>query len=209
MATIQRLTDSCLLVTTDHDATLFDPGFHTYQSGEFDLDTLGDVTKVCITHVHGDHASPEFVSWLIDRKSDLVVHSNRDVLNTFAGKGIPVSTDVPDGFTFEDVAHEMVPNGGRPPNRAFTIEGLFTHPGDSRQPTSTAPVLALPIMAPWGSATGAVEFARRLNPAQVVPIHDFYLAEGGRSWIRNMVKGVLANDGIELVDIDWGGSFTV
>lgn len=209
MATIQRLTDSCLLITTDDHATLFDPGFHTYQSGEFDLDGLGDVTRVCITHAHGDHASPEFVSWLRDRRSDLVVYSNQDVLNTFAATGIEVSTDLPSDLVAEDVLHEMIPNGGQPPNRAFTIEGLFTHPGDSRQPTTTAPVLALPLLVPWDSATGAVQFARRLGPAQVVPIHDFYLTESGRSWIRNMVKGVLAPDGIEVVDVDWGASFTV
>lgn len=209
MATIQRLTDSCLLVTTDDDATLFDPGFHTYQSGEFDLLSLGDVTRVCITHAHGDHASPDFVRWLLDRKADLVVHSNDDVSSALARHDIEVSTAVPDGFSVEDVLHEMIPNGSTPPNRAFTIDGVFTHPGDSRQPSSTAPILALPLLVAWDSATGAVEFARRLAPAQVVPVHDFYLSEAGRAWSRDLVKGVLANDGIELVDIDWGDSFIV
>ena len=209
MTTIQRLTDSCLLITTDDDATLFDPGFHTYQSGEFDLSSLGDVTKVCITHAHGDHASPDFVRWLIDRKADVAVHSNDDVASTLAKHDIEVSTGVPVGFSVEDVLHEMIPNGDTPPNRAFTIDGVFTHPGDSRQPSSTAPVLALPLLVAWDSATGAVEFARRLGPAQVVAVHDFYLAESGRAWIRGMIKGVLANDGIEMVDIDWGDSFTI
>ncbi len=208
MATIQRLTDSCLLITTDDDATLFDPGFHTYQSGEFDLSSLGDVTKVCITHAHGDHASPDFVRWLIDRKADVAVHSNDDVASTLAKHDIEVSTGVPVGFSVEDVLHKMIPNGTTPPNRAFTIDGVFTHPGDSRQPSSTAPVLALPLLVAWDSATGAVEFARRLGPAQVVAVHDFYLSESGRAWIRGMIKGVLANDGIEMVDIDWGDSFT-
>ncbi len=209
MATIQRLTDSCVLVTDDHDATLFDPGFHTYQSGEFDLDSLGDVTKVCITHAHGDHASPEFVSWLRDRRHDIVVYANDDVVGAFADRGVDVSTEIPAGFSVEDVLHEKIPNGEQPPNRAYTIDGLFTHPGDSRQPTTSARVLALPLLVPWDSATGAVEFARRLGPAQVVPIHDFYLSENGRSWIRGMVKNVLAPAGIELVDVDWGASFTV
>ncbi|MDX1469567.1 MAG: MBL fold metallo-hydrolase [Acidimicrobiia bacterium] len=209
MAKIQRLTDSCLLITTDTEATLIDPGFHTWQSDDLDLDTLPDVTRVLITHVHGDHASPDFVSWLLHRRSDLTVFSNRDVADTLRARGIEVSTDVPDGVMVEDVLHAMVPNGSQPPNRAFTIEGILTHPGDSRDPTSTAPVLALPLLVPWDSATGAVEFARRLAPAQVVPIHDFYLSEMGRSWIRNMVKGVLAPDGIELVDLDWGEGFTV
>lgn len=209
MATIQRLTDSCLLVTTDSDATLFDPGFHPYQSGSFDLSTLGDVTRVLITHEHADHVDPDFVHWLIDRREDLQVYSNDAVEDLLREHDIAVHTDVPDDVTFEDVIHGRIPNGATPPNRAFTVEGLLTHPGDSREPTITAPVLALPLMTPWDSATGAVDFARRLQPERVVPIHDFYMSESGRGFIRGMVRNVLAEDGIELIDVDWGDSFTL
>jgi L-ascorbate metabolism protein UlaG (beta-lactamase superfamily) len=209
MAEIRRLTDSCLLLTTDADITLFDPGFHTYTSGEVGLDDLGDVTRVLVTHEHGDHVSPDFLRWLIDRRSDLTVYSNQAVADLLAPHDIKVVTDAPEDVTVEDVLHEMVPSGDTPPNRAFTIDGLITHPGDSFQPTRTAPVLALPLMAPWGSSTGAVEFARRLGPAQVIPVHDFYLSESGRTWIQGMIKGVLAPDGIELVDLGWGEGYTV
>lgn len=209
MATIQRLTDSCLLVTTDSEAILFDPGFHTYQSGEFDLDSLGDVSQVMITHQHGDHVNPEFVAWVVDRGSDVTVHANQTVVDILAESDIEASTGVPEGVSIEDVDHEVLPTGDAPPNRAFTLEGVFTHPGDSRQPSRSAPVLALPLMAPWGSATGAVEFARRIGPKQVVAIHDFYMSQDGRAWIRGLVKRVLAEDGIELVDLDWGDSYTV
>lgn len=209
MSTIRRLTDSCLLVTTDTDATLFDPGFHTFQSGEIDLGSIGDVTRVFITHEHGDHVNPEFVSWLIDRQSDLTIFSNDPVVDLLQQHEIEASATVPSDVSIEDVLHGRIPNGATPPNRSFTIDGVLTHPGDSREPTATAPVLALPLLVPWDSATGAVEFARRLGPRYVIPIHDFYLAKSGRSWISGMVGGVLASDGIELVDIDWGGSFTV
>lgn len=209
MATIQRLTDSCLLVTTDSEAVLFDPGFHTYQSDDFDLDSLGDVTRVMITHQHGDHVNPDFVAWVVDRGNDVTVHTNQTVVDILAKSDIEASTDLPDGVTVEDVDHEVLPTGASPPNRAFTMEGLLTHPGDSYQPTRSAPVLALPLMAPWGSATAAVEFARRLGPTQVVAIHDFYLSKDGRAWIRELVKNVLSGEGIELIDLDWGDSFTV
>lgn len=209
MATIQRLTDSCLLVTSENDAVLFDPGFHTYQSGEFDLDSLGEVSRVMITHQHGDHVNPDFVAWILDRGADVTVHSNQTVVDILAKSDIEASTALPAGVSVEDVDHEVLPTGDAPPNRAFTIESLFTHPGDSHQPTRSAPVLALPLMAPWGSATAAVEFARRLGPRQVVPIHDFYMSGDGRAWIRGIVKKVLADDGIELVDLDWGDSYTV
>ncbi len=209
MAEIRRLTDSCLLVTTDTEATLFDPGFHTFTSGEVGLDSVGDVTRVFVTHEHGDHVSPDFVRWLIDRRSDLVVYSNQAVADLLAPHNIEVVTEVPEGVSVEDVLHEMIPTGDTPPNRAFTIEGLLTHPGDSFQPTQSAPVLALPLMVPWGSSTAAVHFAQRLRPQQVIPVHDFYLSEFGRGWLRSFIKGVLASKGIELVDLDWGDSYTV
>ena len=208
MAKIERLTDSCLLVTTDEEATLFDPGFHTYQSGQIDLNEIGDVTRVFITHEHGDHVNPEFVRWVTDRGQDVTVYSNEAVRDLLAEHGIEVDTGTPSGAGVEDVLHGKLPTGATPPNRSFTIEGVLTHPGDSREPTKTAPVLALPLLVPWDSATGAVEFARRLQPRQVVPIHDFYMSEIGRGWIRNLIKGVLSDDDIELVDIDWGDSFS-
>ncbi len=209
MAKIQRLTDSCLLVTTDEHATLFDPGFHTYQSGVVDLNSIGDVTRVFISHEHGDHVNAEFVRWAIDRRSDVEVYANEAVRDLLAGHGIEVTTAAPSGTTVEDVVHAKIPSGETPPNRSFTIDGLLTHPGDSRDPTITAPILALPLLVPWDSATGAVEFARRLRPRHVVPIHDFYLSDMGRGWIRGMIKRVLANDDIDLVDLDWGDSFSV
>jgi len=207
MAKIRRLTDSCLHVTTDSHATLFDPGFHTFTRNEIDLESIGEVTRVFVSHEHGDHVSPEFLRWLIDRKADLVVYSNDAVGNLLMPHDIVVDTSVPDDVTVEDVLHGRVPSGAQPPNRAFTIDGILTHPGDSREPTSTAPVLALPLIVPWDSTTGAVEFARRVAPVQVVPIHDFYLSQIGRQWIRGMVKSVLSGDGIEVVELDWGDCF--
>jgi hypothetical protein len=208
MTEIRRLTDSCLLVTTDDQATLFDPGFHTFQEGEVDLESIGDVTRVLVTHEHGDHVNPDFVRWLIDRKRDLVVYSNQAVADLLGREHIEVSTDVPSGTEVEDVLHEQLPSGARPPNRSFTIEGVFTHPGDSREPTVSAPILALPLIAPWGSVTGAVEFARKVAPRQAIMIHDFYLSESGRARIRHMAGNALADDGIEMLDLDWGDSLS-
>jgi L-ascorbate metabolism protein UlaG (beta-lactamase superfamily) len=209
MAQIRRLTDSCLHRQTDEAATLFDPGFHSFVDGNFDLSSIGEVTRVLISHEHGDHVHPGFVRWLVDRGDDVRVYSNQAVADLLAKSDIDVSTDPPPGVSLEDVVHGKVPSGAQPPNRSFTVDGILTHPGDSREPTTTARVLALPLIVPWDSATGAVEFARRVGPAQVVPIHDFYLSESGRSWIRGMVRNVLAGDDIEVVDVDWGDSFTV
>lgn len=208
MATIRRLTDSCLLLTDDDGATLFDPGFHTFADAEI-RDSIGDVQRVMITHEHRDHVDPAFVRWLLDRGDDVTVHSNDAVVGLLGEEGIEASTALPDGVTAEDVVHEEIPTGDRPDNRAFTVTDVLTHPGDSYQPTSSAPVLALPLLTPWGSATASVGFARRLSPRQVVPIHDFYLSASGREWITGLARRVLAEDGIEVLPLDWGQSATI
>jgi L-ascorbate metabolism protein UlaG (beta-lactamase superfamily) len=209
MTTIQRLTDSCLTVTTDAGTTLLDPGFHTFDTGEFDLATLGEVQRILITHEHGDHVKPEFVSWLLDRGDDVSVYSNQAVADLLAPHDINVLTQEPSGVTTQDVVHGMTPMGTAPPNRAFTVEGVLTHPGDSFEPTTTGTVLALPLLIPWGSTTEAVEFARRLAPQQAIPIHDFALSALGRNWVNGMTKNVLAKSGIEFIPLGWGESFTI
>ena len=207
MATIRRLTDSCLLVTDDTGTTLFDPGFHTFDDVEV-RDSIGDVQRVLVTHEHRDHVSPEFVAWLVDRGEDVVVHANDAVVDLLAGHDIAATAQAPTGASVEDVMHEVLPTGAQPTNRAWTLKGLFTHPGDSYQPTTTAPIMALPLMTPWGSATAAMAFARRVRPAQVIPVHDFYLNGPGRDWIGGLAKGVLAEDDIEVVTLGWGEQMT-
>ena len=209
MTIIRRLADSCILVTTGAGTTLLDPGFLAYDPEVVDLGTVGDVQRVLITHEHGDHVHPEFVRWLVDRGDDVAVHANQAVADLLAPHGVEASIAVPEGTSAEDVLHEVVPTGAAPPNRSWTIDGVFTHPGDSYQPTSTAPVMALPLMVPWGSTTQSVDFARRLRPRQVVPVHDFYLNAEGRAGVAGLAKRVLEADGIEVVPLDWGDSYTV
>ena len=209
MSTIRRLTDSCLLVTTNDGTTLFDPGFHTFRNSVIDLDTIGDVQRILVTHEHGDHVNPDFVRWLLDRGTDVAVYGNEAVAALLEKSGITVDTGVPEGTSVEDVRHETTPSGGAPPNRAWTIAGTITHPGDSYAPTRSAPVLALGMLTPWGSTTRSMQFARDLRPRQVVPVHDFYLSDQGKQWIYTMAKNVLAESGIEVLTLDWGESATV
>jgi L-ascorbate metabolism protein UlaG (beta-lactamase superfamily) len=209
MTTIRRLTHSCVIVTDDDHSTLIDPDFFTFTSGAIDLSSIGDITRVLITHEHGDHVHPEFVAWLKDRRDDLVVFSNQAVHAMLSKSDIDVSTEVPEETSVQDVLHERIPNGATPPNRAWTVGNVFTHPGDSYGLKACAPVLSLPLIAPWGSTTASVDFAKRLSPRQVIPAHDFYLSEQGRSFIPNLVAGPLREAGIELVPLGWGDSYTV
>ncbi len=209
MAVVRRLTDSCLTIASDNGTTLTDPGFFSFDSGEIDLSAIGEVHRVLISHEHSDHVKPEFVRWLIDRGTDVTVHSNQAVADLLARHDIAVETADPPGVTSEDVAHGVIPSGDSPPNRSYTVDGILTHPGDSQELTATAPVLALPLISPWTSTTDAVAFARRLGPAQVIPIHDFYLSAAGREFVVGVASRVLGPSGIEVIPLDWGESATI
>jgi len=189
--------------------TLFDPGFWTFESGEVDLETIGEVNRILITHEHADHLKPEFVGWLIDRGTDVTVHANQAVADILAKSDIEVLVDNPRDVTSEDVDHATLPNGSTVPNRSYTVGGAFTHPGDSHDPTVTAPILGLPLMTLWGSMTASMGFAKGLSPQYVIPIHDFYMNSSGRQWVTGMAKAVLATAGIEVVPLDWNESATL
>ena len=209
MTTIKRVTDSCLVVTTNQGATMFDPGFHAIETGALELGGIGDIQRILITHEHGDHVSPQFVKWVLDRNEDVQVFGNQNVADLLAKDDIEVHVEIPSGTSAEDVTHELTPMGTAPPNRSWTIDGVLTHPGDSYEPTTTAPVLALGLLTPWGSATKSLQFARDIAPQQAVPVHDFYLSDLGRKWIYGVAKKVLAQSDIEVVTLDWGESYTV
>ena len=137
------------------------------------------------------------------------MHANADVVDLLGGHGIEAHDGAPANVTFEDVVHEPIPTGATPPNRSWTLADTFTHPGDSYQPSVTAPVLALPLMTPWGSTTASVAFARRLGPRAVVPIHDFYLSAPGRQFAMDLAEKGLEGSDVELLRLDWGDSATL
>lgn len=208
MTTIRRLTHSCLLVSTEDGTVLMDPDSFTWTSGVVDLETIGDVQKILITHEHADHMHPGFIKWVRDRGADVTIHSNERVQELLAAEDIEVLTTNPDGVTTEDNLHGVLPNGAQPPNRAFTYGGVTTL-GDSFDVDSCGGVLFLPLFVPWGASRHAVELAERLAPKQVIPAHDFYLSDGGRRFIYDFIGGVISDAGAEFIPLAYGESYTV
>lgn len=207
MTTVRRLTHSCILITTDDGTVLVDPDSFTWSSGVVDLESIGDVQRVLITHEHADHMHPDFVKFVRDRGNDVTIHGNSRVAEILAGDGIAVVEDDPTGVTSEDMLHGILPNGIQPPNRAYTYGGL-TSPGDSFDLTTSGDVLFLPLFVPWGMSRDAILTAERLAPKQVIPSHDFYLSDGGREFIYGFIGGLLNQDDMEFVPLGYGESYS-
>jgi len=77
--------------------------------------------------------------------------------------------------------HAALLGAAPPPNVAYVVEEKLLHPGDSFAHSLDAcrgiPLLALPVAAPWTSELGAAQFAERVAPRTIVPIHDGYVKE--------------------------------
>lgn len=200
--TIQKLADSCVRVDIGDHSALVDPGFYTWEQDALDLTSMPAPDRLLITHNHPDHLSIEFVQALLAAYPAMVIETNEEVAANLAGAGIEAATASAE-WTYQFTApHEQTPMGSQPQNVGFVVGGVFAHPGDSYSFDATPPVLALPLLPPWGSATEAVTLAKRLRPQYVVPIHDWYLDERGKGWLYGSVRRVLAEEGITLLALD-------
>ena len=199
--TIQKLADSCVLVDTGAHRALIDPGFYTWEHDGLDLSSLPALDRLLITHNHQDHCKPEFVEALAAAYPEMVIETNTEVAADLAEVGVSATT-APSEWTEQITApHEPTPMGSQPLNVGFTVGGLFTHPGDSYTFDATAPVLALPLLPPWGSTTEAVAVARRLAPSHVI-IHDWHLTTAGKRWLYGSAVRGLGDAGISVLPLE-------
>ena len=197
--TITKLVHACLLVATNETRVLIDPGTFSWQDERLELATVEGVDRILITHEHADHVSVEFLRAVLERSDNAPVETTPALQTILAEHGIKAVVDGTPQFA---APHERIPIGPGPQNVGFHVAGAVTHPGDSHSFVETMPILAMPFAAPWGSLTNGADRARLVRPRYVVPIHDWFLSEPGRTFMYQLAKMALDEDGIELVQIE-------
>ena len=204
---ITKFNHSCVLVETEDRVGLFDPGGWSWQSGSFDIDKIDRIDRIIITHAHGDHFDPEFLKTVLDKFPQAHLVANEEVQQAVKAAGIDVTmrgqeTACAKPFT---APHEGLPTGTPPPaNTGFHFKSVFTHPGDSHTFDESMDVLALPVIAPWGSTVRAVELAKRLKPKHIIPIHDWHHSNEGRQWLYGLLTEVFETEGITFHSLEDG-----
>ena len=184
---VAKYIHACLLVENGADRILFDPGTFTFAGNAVPIETFDRIAAVVITHRHADHVDAAALKRIVERNPSAAVLANADVRELRDG-----AVDVQ---VFEEgtrrvgstalrairADHAALVNAVPPPNVGYVVEEKLLHPGDSFAVTLDAcrgiPLLALPITAPWTSELGAAEFADRIAPKAVIPIHDGYVKE--------------------------------
>ncbi|MDJ0792433.1 MAG: MBL fold metallo-hydrolase [Acidimicrobiia bacterium] len=196
--TITKLVHACLLVEVDGKRILLDPGGFTWDDERFDVSMVEGADRILITHEHGDHVSFDFVRAAVERSNGAEVETTASLQAILAEQGIESVTAGTPQFVSP---HERIPLGPGPENTGFHVEYVLSHPGDSHSFNETMPILAMPFAAPWGSLTHGADRARLVKPQYVIPIHDWFLSDGGRTFMYRLAEMALAQDGIELVHI--------
>ncbi len=179
---LTKYPQSCLIVEVDGHRLLIDPG--TFLSARHDLDDLGHLDGVLITHRHPDHIDPALVQGL--RFHGWPLYGNADVVDLLGPDMVDLVTS---GTPFEvgevpvvphDLPHVPLVDGSPgPQNTGYLIDGSLFHPGDGVELTGVrAPVVAAPISGPSISFRDAYRFVASLGAQTVVPIHyDSFTAD--------------------------------
>lgn len=199
---ITKYGHSCVLVEAEERGksrvALFDPGGWS----ELPLDTIGWIDDVFISHIHGDHCDPGKLQQIAAKFPDVRITAPTEVVKLLREQGLHQTADViPAGATpFASPHEEVRPFGAVVPEEiGIHFLGVYTHPGDSHSFAATMPVMALPVVAPWGSTRRAVELALQLKPRYVLPVHDWFLSPEAREWTYDAMATVLAEQEISFL----------
>jgi L-ascorbate metabolism protein UlaG (beta-lactamase superfamily) len=174
---------------------------------------LAATGAVLVTHAHRDHADPAMLAAALAERADLAVFAP-------AGVAAEITAALPDGGagfagTLTSVApgdafdaggfgvkafggfHAPIhPDLNTGENVAYLVDGRIYHPGDSFDaPGVPVEVLLMPTSGPWHTTGGAMDFAREVQPARAIQIHEIFASEFGQN---SLAQRISAAAGVQL-----------
>ncbi|WP_183565051.1 MBL fold metallo-hydrolase [Mucilaginibacter sp. SP1R1] len=184
---ISKYLHSCLVFELDGYKILFDPGDYSFMEGFVTPQMFADVNIIIVTHIHADHFVLDILKNIIDVSGAAIVTNTR-VGQQLDKAGISYSV-------FEDgtknfgpfklqafpAKHELIMDNPLPQMTGFLINDKVLHPVDSMENNLLAfkniELLIMVTMAPFASEVMISAFADKLQPKQILPVHDGYAKE--------------------------------
>jgi L-ascorbate metabolism protein UlaG (beta-lactamase superfamily) len=212
---ITKLPHACFVVEQDGAALLVDPG--SYVDYERDLAPfVGRAAGVVVTHVHGDHFSPEHIAKILAARPGLPVVTTSDVAAALPGAavwpGAGGSVEIgPFHLDFFGGLHHDVGRPTRDENFGIVVDGVLAYPGDSYDvPPAPPAVLAVPIGGPWARTTDAVAYVAAVRPTAFgFGVHDVTLSEVGEQVTATFMGRAKAESGADYRYVPVGASVEV
>lgn len=201
---ISKYIHSCLLVRDQSKVILIDPGIYSYNEKALGINSLSRLDAITITHEHPDHMHIPFIKALIKKFPNVQILTNDSIVKILEKEGISATTKDNEFIKLKEVPHEKIFFGPSPENVMVTVFGKLSHPGDSLTFQTKSEILALPLIAPWGSTTWAVEKAIKIKPKIIIPIHDYQWKDEVRKWMYEKLEEYFGKNGIIFKKLETG-----
>ncbi len=206
---ITKFGHCCLLIEEGDIRILTDPGNYT------EIPHVENIDVILISHEHGDHIDADTLKSLLtdNPTAQIITHEGVGRVLDEAGiaytlihdaetqtiKGIDITSY---GTEHACVYHDLpvVQNTG------FLIAKKLFFPGDSFfMPSEKVEILALPVAAPWLKLEESIDYAKKVAPKVVFPIHDGMLRQDHRiTPTRKIPQAILDPLDIEYRDMGEG-----
>jgi L-ascorbate metabolism protein UlaG (beta-lactamase superfamily) len=181
---ISKYLHSCLVFELDGHKLLFDPGKFTFAEGLVKPEMFADVNSIIITHIHPDHLDTDNLKVIADL-SGAPIYTNEQVGQALDKAGINYTIWNDDihkvgPFTLQpiNVVHEPILDNPAPQMTGFLINDKVLHPVDSMEDAllkyKDIELLIMVTMAPFANELRITGFADKLQPKQILPVHDGY-----------------------------------
>jgi L-ascorbate metabolism protein UlaG (beta-lactamase superfamily) len=201
---ISKHLHSCLFVEEQGKTFLIDPGIFTYQEKALDINKLEKLDYILITHEHPDHMHVPFVQELLSKFPNTKIITNNAIVEQLAKQNITATYEGDAIVSVTNVPHERLWDSEPPENVMVTIFNKLASPGDSHHFETSAEILALPTIAPWGSTIDAVNLALKLHPKIIIPIHDWMYKDGVRQMMNQRLAEFFKTKGIDFKAMETG-----
>lgn len=204
---VTKYGHACLLIEEGAAKILIDPGIWN------PTPEVSGVGALLITHEHQDHIDIPQVKEVLARNPGITIYTHEAVGRMLDAQNIayaPIAegeTVTVQGIAIQSFGHDHAVIYGSVPcrNTGFLIDERLYVPGDalSDVPNKEVAVLALPTGAPWMKLAEAIDYAKRVHPKVVFPIHDALYTEEYRSGLVPRIVGGNLDD-IEFRDMRAG-----
>lgn len=201
---ISKYLHSCLLIEEQGKTVLLDPGNYSYESHALDISKLPSLDVIGITHEHQDHMYIPWIKEIIKRFPSTQIITTNSAVKILEKEGIMASAKGNEFVSLEYIPHEKIWFGPQAENIKIILFEKFATAGDSLTFDSSPEILALPITAPWGSTTWAVETALKVKPKVVIPIHDWHWKDEVRKGMHQRLHEYFKTQGIDFKTVETG-----
>jgi L-ascorbate metabolism protein UlaG (beta-lactamase superfamily) len=213
---LTKYTHACVRLENDGEVLVIDPG--SFSEVEQALEGAG---TVLVTHEHADHVDLDRLPGLVAADAGLQVYAPAavaDQLRRLAGAAGDRIHDAVPGSTFEVPGFSIRTFGGQHAlihplipvvdNIGYLVNGTVYHPGDSFVVPDglTAPVVLVPIHAPWNKISEVIDFVIATRAERAFPIHDGLLNGTGLGLMEKHVANFGARYGTTYERLDPGES---